>query len=96
LINFYQAKKWIIIIGIIFAVLVIAKIVLKDFNKDKLRNTNKLINILFIISLVALIIIGVYTIYRYIPVNKYETDRTGWNLDMLQQWDNNENTTKDY
>lgn len=83
LIYFSRAQKYLVIAAIVLAILLVLKIVLKDF--DKLKSTKKLINIFFIIAIGALAITFIYFCVRYYPVYLYQHDNTAWEMRILDK-----------
>ena len=81
--SFSQAKKVLLIISIVFIVLLLLSIVLKDF--VKLKNTKKLIRVLLIFCIIAELTAVGNCAYRYYFVYQYENHYNDWQIRILDE-----------
>lgn len=79
--RFAQAKKFLIIATIVLAVLIILRIIMKDF--QQLKATKKLVTFLLIAAIIIWFGVLINFIYRYYPVYLYENDYNAWYRKVL-------------
>ncbi len=79
--RFTQAKKLIIIASVVLGILIIIRIILKDF--QQLKSTKKLVTFLLITAIIIWFALLINFIYRYYPVYLYDNDYNTWYRKLL-------------